>query len=98
MTVASTGEGIVELADALAEHRTYLEDTGLLERRRRAAALEHARQVLERTVSRRAATEWARAQADTDGGEPLGGGLSPYEVARRIAARVCRPPNTGDAD
>lgn len=87
-TVATTGEGIVELAEALDGHLEHLAATGLLERRRRAAALEHTRLVLERTVSRRAASEWAKELAATGDGDLFRDGESPYEIARRIAARV----------
>ena len=83
-TVASKGEGVEELVDALDRHHRHLVDDGALETRRHAAALEHTRMVLERTVSRWAAGAWARAlEADAD---PLADGASPYQVARRIAS------------
>lgn len=88
LTVASSGEGIDRLAGALDEHRDHLASTGLLERRRRAAAVEHTRLVLERTVSRRAAAEWAKELAATAGEDLFRNGESPYEIARRIAGRV----------
>lgn len=92
MTVASAGEGIGELSTALESHRDHLVTTGELARRRRSAAIEHTRMVLERMVSRRAAVGWAQELAESAAGDPLGSGLSPYEVARRVAARVCPPP------
>lgn len=86
MTVASSGEGVEELADELERHHHHMERDGRLARRRRAAALEHTRMVLERAVSRRAASAWSEAlEAEPD---PLAGGRSPYEVARRIAGRI----------
>ena len=83
-TVASNGEGVDELAEALDRHHRHLVDSGALEARRHAAALEHTRMVLERTASRWAARAWARALAAE--ADPLAGGESPYAVARRIAA------------
>lgn len=92
-TVASTGEGVDALVGELDRHFAHLERSGALAARRGAAALEHARMVLERTVSRRAAEAWAAALADED--DPAGGGDSPYRIARRIAARLCPPaPDT----
>lgn len=96
MTVASAGEGIEELAAALREHAGHLAATGGLEERRRAAALEHTRMVLERTLVRRADAAWARALAAD--GDPLASGDSPYEVARRIAARACAPDRSDPAE
>jgi LAO/AO transport system kinase len=93
MTVASAGEGVDELEAALREHARHLAATGGLAERRHAAALEHTRMVLERTLVRRADAEWARALAAE--GDPLASGDSPYEVARRLAARACAP-GSGD--
>lgn len=90
MTIASTGEGIDELAEELDRHRASLESGGALAQRRHAAALDHTRMVLGRAVDRRVAEAWAREVADDP--DPLSGGESPYEVARRIAARLCPPP------
>ncbi|MFW6084734.1 MAG: methylmalonyl Co-A mutase-associated GTPase MeaB [Gemmatimonadota bacterium] len=91
-TVASEGEGVEALAEGLDRHHSHLAESGELEARRRAAALEHTRAVLERTATRWAADAWSRAlEVDRD---PLAGGASPYEAARRIAARI--RPDTVD--
>lgn len=87
MTVASSGEGIDELVEQLDRHHASLEAGGDLARRRRAATLEHTRMVLERAVGRRVAEAWA--QEIEARGDPLSGGESPYEVARRMAERLC---------
>lgn len=93
MTVASEGEGIEALTEALDRHHALLVDSGELEARRRAAALDHTRMVLERTATRWAADAWARAlEEDAD---PLAGGASPYEVARRIASGMGPIPADG---
>lgn len=96
LTVASEGEGVPALAKSLDEHAHHLVETGALGERRRAAALEHTRMVLERTVSRRAAAAWKRVLAVE--GDPLAAGASPYEVARRIAARLCPPGGSAPAE
>lgn len=94
-TVASEGEGVGPLADALARHHAHLESSGGLAARRHAAALEHTRLVLERTATRWAAAAWSRAlEEDAD---PLAGGVSPYEVARRIASGMRPPPSQDGA-
>jgi LAO/AO transport system kinase len=89
MTVASAGEGIDELAAELDRHHAVLESGGDLAVRRRGAAIEHTRLVLERTINRRVAEAWATELAAEP--DPLSSGESPYEVARRIAARLCPP-------
>ena len=96
LTVASEGEGISALAKSLDEHARHLAETGVLGERRRAAALEHTRMVLERTMSRRAAAAWTRVLAVE--GDPLAAGEPPYEVARRIAARLCPPEGAAPAE
>lgn len=96
LTVASEGEGVSELATSLDEHASHLAETGALGDRRHAAALEHTRMVLERTMSRRAAAAWMRVLAVE--GDPLAAGDSPYEVARRIAARLCPPDGFAPAE
>lgn len=92
MTVASSGEGVDGLADELDRHHEHLDASGGLAARRRSAALEHTRMVLERAMSRRAAAAWAEAiEADRD---LLAGGASPYEVARHIAGRISPPTDS----
>ena len=94
MTVASTGEGLDELVEQLDLHHASLESGGDLAQRRRGAALKHTRMVLERAVGRRVAGAWAHEIESR--GDPLSGGESPYEVARRVADDLC-PPTADDA-
>ncbi|MFQ5529598.1 MAG: methylmalonyl Co-A mutase-associated GTPase MeaB [Gemmatimonadota bacterium] len=88
MSVASSGEGIADLAAESDRHFEWLSSTGILDTRRAAATTEHARMVLERTVMRRGADAWRRwvEEVGTDTGLA---GSSPYETARRLAARIC---------
>ncbi len=84
-TAASKGEGIEALAAALDEHFTLLEDSGALERRRRAHLVEHARSVLRRRFERRADALWRERGTEVE--EALGEGrLSPYAAADAVEA------------
>jgi LAO/AO transport system kinase len=84
-TVAHAGEGVDELLDAVDRHRTHLEESGELERRRRARAEARVRDVVDRELRRRA---WA----DAGSGERMTEGLdlisreraTPYSVAAGI--------------
>jgi len=51
-TVAQSGEGVVELMEAISGHREFLEASGLLEERRRARTLGRVRDVVEREFKR----------------------------------------------
>ena len=61
-TVAQSGEGVGDLLDAVAQHRTWLEGSGELERRRRARARVRVRDVVDRELRRVA---WAAAESGT---------------------------------
>ena len=88
MTVASEGEGIEAVAEALDQHFDWMRESGSLQARRAAAAAEHARLILERIVRRRGAEAWKQwiAEVGPDAGLSES---SPYETARRLARRVC---------
>jgi LAO/AO transport system kinase len=89
MSVATTGEGLSELAAELDRHHAWLSSTGSLQSRRAAAAAEHARIVLERAVTRRGAQAW-QAWIEEVGEDAGLTGRSPYETARILTARICR--------
>ncbi len=100
MSVASHGDGVPELARALDVHFEWLRATGTLETRRSEAAVEHARLILERTVTRRGAEAWQRWMAEAGADAGLAGS-SPYATARRLAASLCptdssEPATAGD--
>jgi LAO/AO transport system kinase len=84
-TVAQTGEGVPELLDAIADHRTWLEESGELDVRRRARARVRVRDVVERELRRVA---WSSPEV----AERLETGLdrilqreeTPYSVAQTI--------------
>lgn len=85
--VASTGEGVGAIAEAIEGHHARLVASGDLGARREAQRLEHARLVLERAVQRRAMREWGEWLR----GQP-GAGLparrSPYALSREVLARL----------
>jgi LAO/AO transport system kinase len=84
-TVATTGDGVLELADAIDEHRQYLRESGRLERHRQAQArrqvLALARHELLARVLR--ATE-ENGQLDELVGAVAQRDLDPYSAARRL--------------
>lgn len=84
-TVAQSGAGVDELLDAVDRHRSWLEESGELDRRRRARARVRIREVVDRELRRAA---WS----STSSGATLEAGLdriaahdaTPYSVAARI--------------
>ena len=86
-TVASTGEGLVELWDQVARHRAYLRQSGLLERRRADRMAHELRRVL---MARSAATidELASGEEFASAVKALAAGeLDPYQAADRLMGR-----------
>ena len=82
--VATTGEGVAEVWDAVARHRAHLEATGeLTERRRRRAAEEITRLVAVRLMERARATSGGD-QAAALANEVADGALDPWSAAERL--------------
>ncbi|MGB0388860.1 MAG: methylmalonyl Co-A mutase-associated GTPase MeaB [Ardenticatenaceae bacterium] len=75
-TIATTGEGVVELVDELIRHRTYLQESGQLQERQRQRAADEFYRAVERQLFQR-----LRAQA----------GSRYKEYVARIAARTIDP-------
>jgi len=88
-TVASRGEGVVELADALDRHHVYLQQSGQFAARRRERLAQRTRAVLERAV-RQWISESPQAEAllarSLD--EIAAGRRSPYDVAAEMLDQV----------
>ncbi|MEX2531324.1 MAG: methylmalonyl Co-A mutase-associated GTPase MeaB [Gemmatimonadota bacterium] len=87
LTEAHRGKGVVELLQAVDDHRNWMVSAGELERRRQRRAVDRIRDVMERELRRRA----RRALADDDlVGEALrrirGGEATPYSEASRLLA------------
>ena len=83
LTVASSGDGLDELVDAIERHHARLEQTGELERRR----TERLRSEIEAIVVEKAADRARRALARGTIAREVDGDLSkvdPYSLADRI--------------
>lgn len=90
-TVARAGDGVPLLVATLAEHRTFLVNSGRLTSIRRERLVQHTREVVDRALSR---VVWD----DSDGEKALQAGIgdvvegrsSPYRLANEIVDRVNR--------
>jgi LAO/AO transport system kinase len=84
-TVASKGDGVGELLEALDGHQAWMEATGTLAERRRRRLIERTREVITRAARR---WLWEEAQADQliqlrlD--DLVAGRVSPYEIATEL--------------
>jgi LAO/AO transport system kinase len=88
-TIAETGKGVPELADALDRHRAWLEASGELGRRRRARLAERVREEVDRRLRRRVWVEQGgEASLEAALQDLETGRTTPYEVADRISGRV----------
>jgi LAO/AO transport system kinase len=93
LTIARTGEGVPELAEAIERHRAWGKETGELARRRRKRLEERVREQVERALRRRVWVEGGgagaleRALPGLERGEE-----SPYDVAARIVGAVAPEP------
>ena len=87
-SVAIEGEGIDELRETIENHAIAMQESGLLEERRRARLEAHTRQVVERAVLQ-SLWQGAGVAEHLAAGleEVLGGERSPYDLAKTIAAR-----------
>jgi GTPase len=84
-TIASKGEGIEALADALEGHHQWLTETGELGIRRRRRLFERTREVADRAARQWIWQETAAEQMINDRLDDLASGrISPYEVAGEV--------------
>jgi LAO/AO transport system kinase len=85
LTVASKGEGVTELIDALDRHHAWLGASGTLAERRRRRLLDRTREVVDR-ATRRWVWDETRADQRIAGrlDEIVAGRVSPYEVAAEV--------------
>ena len=86
-TVASSGEGVGELHDAIWSHRAHLEAEGGLEARRARRKAEEAERLANERFAREVADQLRLEQTED---RLAGGGLDPAETADRIVAAVAR--------
>ncbi|MGN0064252.1 MAG: methylmalonyl Co-A mutase-associated GTPase MeaB [Nocardioides sp.] len=87
-TVAQTGEGVDAFADALAEHRTWLEATGALEQRRAARARREIEAIATAALRARWGALGARSTLDDLAHEVARGSRDPYSAADALLDTV----------
>jgi len=87
-TVATSGEGVDELWNAILEHRRFLEDSGLLERKRLERMRKEFRRILVRRIEERVEGFLAREEVDSMYGSLLKGEIDPYEAVELLLSRL----------
>jgi GTPase len=86
--VATTGEGTDELWDAIARHRAFLDEHGLLERRRARRLAQELREIVARRLELRAHAVSAGPEFDRLLEALVDRRLDPYQAADEILARL----------
>jgi len=85
LSVATTGEGIAELAEAIRSHRDFLVSNGLLEERRREHLKSLVRSIVVDTLERKLLERLGgETGLDTMVGDVGKGQRSPYQIAREV--------------
>lgn len=91
-TVAQSGEGVPDLVEAIAQHRSYLEASGQLLERRAARAAGRVRDVVDRELRR---VSWGRARVrellKKGVEEIVAGRETPYSLASKIMEELMGP-------
>jgi LAO/AO transport system kinase len=87
-TIASTGSGVDDLLDAVARHRAYLLDSGLLDRRRRRRAADEVEAIAVTALRARFGDLHGHADLDRLAGLVAEGSLDPYAAADRLLAAL----------
>ncbi len=83
-TVASRGEGIDDLVQAIAEHSAYLVDHGVLERRRRERARAEIEALVVAAVRARLSDGEAARRLEALAGDVVSGATDPYTAAAAL--------------
>jgi LAO/AO transport system kinase len=83
-TVASTGEGVDDLLDAVGRYREFLESSGGLEKRRRRRAADEVEAIALTALRSRFGDLHGHADLDRLAGLVAGGTLDPYAAADRL--------------
>ncbi len=87
-TVATRGEGVDELAAAVARHREWLGRTGELDRRRHRRVHDEIEAIVMTAVRARFGRMHGDARLDTLAEKVLGGHLDPYAAADEVIAAL----------
>jgi LAO/AO transport system kinase len=89
-TVASTGDGVEELVEALEKHAAWLADSGRLDARRRVRAADEIEAIAVTTLRRRIGDVRSGEMLDTLAGRVVAGETDPYSAADVLVAAVTR--------
>jgi len=90
-TIASTGEGVPELAETIGKHREFLSSRGLLAERRRAHFIAQLREIVVAELEKDLYTRLgAGAELGSFVGDVSKGHRSPYQIAREVLDGVAR--------
>ncbi|AEH11098.1 MULTISPECIES: methylmalonyl Co-A mutase-associated GTPase MeaB [Protofrankia] len=87
-TVASRAEGVDEIVDAIAEHRAWMLQQGVLNARRRRRAADEIEQIALTELRARMGGLRDATLLDALAGEVVAGALDPYTAAERVIAGV----------
>lgn len=88
LTTATSGEGVDEVVDAIAEHRAHLEESGELTRRRLARVRREIEALALAEVSSRFAHLSGDARLDTLAGQVLAGETDPFAAADTLVEHL----------
>lgn len=95
-TVATAGDGVPALVDAIERHAAYIAETGERDRRRRERLARHTREVVDRNLRQ---WVWEDAEGEALLAEGLDGvaqgTVSPYDLAHRIIAHLRKENHHG---
>jgi len=94
-TVAQTGEGVPELAAAIAAHREHLNSSGELLERRKARMERRVRDVVARRLRRQADKVIAGERLETELEQLIEGKETPYSVAGGFVRQILERENEG---
>lgn len=94
-TVAQTGDGVPELADAIVRHREHLVESGELELRRHARLERRVRDVVRRRLRRGAERAVAGPELAATMEAIVEGSDTPYSVAGSFIRRILERENEG---
>ena len=83
-TIASTGEGVDELWTVMGDHRDFLAESGLLDRRRTARLAEEVRGIVRHRLEDRALDRASGAEFDSLLNDVVDRRLDPYEAAAKL--------------
>jgi LAO/AO transport system kinase len=97
-TVATTGDGVDDLWDAVIRHRLHLADEGLLEDMRRRRLRRELRQIASLRIEARVDELMEAGDGEAITRALVAGDLDPYEAAERLLAPVLPPDESPSVD